>query len=400
MSIKRERIIKFPGVYSRAGLNRPNHRGKQDLCFDISYKDQSGKKIWEKIGWSSEGITAAYANQIRAERVRGLRLGQEVIPIQKQRKDHIIFSEVADQYITWAENNKKSASDDSSRYTTHIKTVLGDKRLIDITPLDLETLKNSLFQKGLAPATVKHCLVLIRQIFNKAIEWGTFTGSNPIKRIKLPKIDNKRTRFLSSEEAIALLNALKKISINTHDIARISLLTGMRYLEISSLQWGDIDSRNNIIHIRKSKHGEARQVYITAEVAPIFEGRIKPESTPTDFVFPNLKGELQTKISHTFMRTVKALKFNDGIENRAEKIVFHSLRHTFASWLATKGTPLYTIKELMGHKTIEMTERYAHLMPDTKREAINQVSDIFKDASSAFAVQKKLEEDTTTKEPS
>lgn len=54
----------------------------------------------------------------------------------------------------------------------------------------------------------------------------------------------------------------------------------------------------------------------------------------------------------------------------------------------------------MGHKTIEMTERYAHLMPDTKREAINQVSDIFKDASGAFAVQKKIHEDTTINDPS
>ena len=95
MSSTRERIIKFPGVYSRTALNRPNHRGKPDLCFDISYKDQSGKKIWEKIGWSSEGITAAYASQIRSERVRGLRLGQEVIPLQKKRKDNVNFSVVA-----------------------------------------------------------------------------------------------------------------------------------------------------------------------------------------------------------------------------------------------------------------------------------------------------------------
>jgi integrase len=399
MALKRERVAKFPGVYSRTGLNRPMHRGKPDTCFDISYKDQNGKKIWEKIGWSSEGITAAYANQIRAERMRSLRLGQEVIPLQQKRKDNAIFSAIANEYLTWAENNKKSSQDDASRYRTHIKAALGDKRLVDITPLDLESLKNTLFKKDLAPATVKHCLVLVRQIFNKAIEWGKFNGPNPIKRIKLPKIENKRTRFLSSEEAISLLEALKKVSINTHDIACVSLLTGMRYLEISSLQWGDVDSRNNIIHIRKSKHGEARQVYMINEVAAIFEGRKKMESNPSDLVFPNLKGELQTKISHTFMRTVKALKLNEGIENTAEKIVFHSLRHTFASWLATKGTPLYTIKELMGHKTIEMTERYAHLIPDTKREAINQVSDIFKGASGTFAVTKELSQEATTEDP-
>ena len=70
----------------------------------------------------------------------------------------------------------------------------------------------------------------------------------------------------------------------------------------------------------------------------------------------------------TSERAINKLDFNDGITDSRDKVVFHTLRHTFASWLAIQGTPIYTIKELMGHKTLAMTERYSHLIPDAKRE--------------------------------
>ena len=88
-------------------------------------------------------------------------------------------------------------------------------------------------------------------------------------------------------------------------------------------------------------------------------------------------GNQQKSVSNSFDRTVKKLGFNDGVENNAQRVVFHTLRHTFASWLAMQGTPIFTIKELMGHKTLAMTERYAHLIPDHKREAIQKMAAFF-----------------------
>lgn len=384
MASKRERIKKYSGVYFRTSNNRPLYRSKPDQCYDITYKDHNNKKVWEKIGWKSEGVTAAYASQIRSERLRDLRLGQEVIPIQKKRKLQICFGEIATQYLEWADANKKSAIDDHSRYTTHLQKCLGKQKLSDISPLTLEQLKADLYKKGLSPATTKHCLVLVRQIFNKAIAWDLFSGINPVTKIKLPKLDNKRTKSLTHKDAILLLNTLRKKSQQLHDISLISLMTGMRFSEIVSLTWSDIDLKNNIIHIRDTKHGDTRQSYMTEEISTLVNGKVTTSQKPTDLLFPNTKGKKQTQISHTFMRTVKALKFNEGIEGRAEKVVFHTLRHTFASWLAIQGTPLYTIKELMGHKTIEMTERYAHLLPDTKREAINQLAEKFTANSKAL----------------
>jgi integrase len=79
------------------------------------------------------------------------------------------------------------------------------------------------------------------------------------------------------------------------------------------------------------------------------------------------------EVSDTFERTVKKLGFNEGITDRRHLLTFHSLRHTFASWLALNGEQLKTIQELMRHKTIQMTMKYAHLIPDKKRQAVNNI---------------------------
>ena len=94
---------------------------------------------------------------------------------------------------------------------------------------------------------------------------------------------------------------------------------------------------------------------------------------PTELLFKDSNGNRITKISHTFFRAVNKLGLNNNIIDPRDKVVFHTLRHTFASWLAINGTPIYTIKELMGHKTLAMTERYSHLIPDAKREAVERV---------------------------
>jgi len=80
-------------------------------------------------------------------------------------------------------------------------------------------------------------------------------------------------------------------------------------------------------------------------------------------------------VSNLFERVMAKLKFNEGITDRRDKLVFHSLRHTYGSWLAMQGTTILIIKELLGHKKIEMTMRYAHLLPDHKKEAVLQLAE-------------------------
>ncbi len=362
------KATKFPGVYSRVGIHRRGkHKGKVDTAFYISFEDSDGKKIWKKIGWSLEGVTVNLASQYRGEWARKIRLGEE-LPWKKKKIP--LFSEVADLYLEWGKENKASDRDDRSRYDNHLKDSLGSKRLNTISSFDLERLKSDLVKKGLAPATVKHCLVLVREIFNKAAEWGKYKGPNPIKGVKLPRLNNQRERFLTHEEADALLNRLAPVSKAVHDQALLALHCGLRAGEIFNLRGQDLDfeNSNGIIRIMDPKGGSPRTAYMTNAVREMLKKRMP--KNPADLIFEDRwHGEPIKTVSKTFDRAVAELGFNDGLEDSRQKVVFHSLRHTFASWLAIQGTPILTIKELMGHKTLTMTERYAHLLQSHKQRA-------------------------------
>jgi integrase len=393
MPAKRVNIKRFQGVYYRVSDTRSRIDGKPDQCFDISYKDLRGKKIWEKIGWKSEGITAAYAAQIRAERMRNVRLGNENITIQ-QKKDHLItLEEAANHYFTWAASNTKSTGAEKSRYDLHIAVPLGGKLLQDITPLDLENLKDQLKEKNLKPKSIHLILSLIRTIYNKAIALDLYNGNIPTKRVIFPRINNRRLRFLSQKEAKNLLDAVQKRSPQLHDEALLSLHCGLRFGEIASLTWHDINFETEGIQIRDPKNSESRAAFMTPQVKSMLKRRneeLKKQAVgavgkddlvniQACLIFSNENGSKQKEVSRTFDRVVDKLNFNKGLDTKdsVQRVVFHSLRHTFASWLALQGTPLYTIKELMGHKSIAMTERYSHLIPDHKKSAVNRMAKIF-----------------------
>ena len=98
----------------------------------------------------------------------------------------------------------------------------------------------------------------------------------------------------------------------------------------------------------------------------------------SDFCFRTKQGKKLKNISKTFSRAVDAIGVNDNIQDRMHKVVFHTLRHTFASWLAQDGQDLYLIQKLLGHKDAKMTQRYAHLAPDSLKKGIDRINEISK----------------------
>jgi len=381
--MKRIQVSKFKGVYYRES-EKNKIQGKPDRCFDIAYSLPNGKLKWEKVGWLSEGYTAEDAAEIRADRIKAMRHGEEL----PQKKKEITLSDVWLKYDEWLQTGKKSAETDRFLYHKHLKPRLACKAISGISPFDLERMKMELSKDGYAQATVKHCLVLTQQIINKAILWGLWQGENPVKQVKMPKLNNKRERFLSREEAKNLLKELSSVSLKVHDMALLSLHTGMRAGEIFALKWGHVDLENGLIHIADPKGGEAGKAYITSAVKAMFENRKSAkkkrkkrnsekrdneEIHPEAYVFKSRKGGKIREVSDTFIRAVDKLGLNEGVTDSRQKVTFHVLRHTFASWLALQGETLQTIMELMRHKSITMTLRYAHLIPDHKREAVNQL---------------------------
>jgi len=373
--MKRE-LTKYPGVYKRKSDIRI-HSGKADICFDITYK-RDGQKIWEKVGWLSEGYSTKVASDIRANRLRNIRHGDE-LPKEKTKAPY--FKEVGKKYTEWVEVNKTRAGrDDKYLYKNHLASAFDDKRLNEISSFDLERLKNELTKDGLAPGSVKHCLVLFRQMFNKAVLWGMYKGENPIKGVKLPTLQNQRERFLRYDEASLLLDELKidnnpmkkkpseKKDPQLHDMALLSLHCGLRAGEIFNLKGQDLNFVNGLINISDPKNKENRKAFMTKAVKEVLSKRI-PKS-PAEYIFKDRKhkGKI-TSISAAFRKSVNKLEFNKSITDPRQMVTFHTLRHTFASWLALQGETILTIKELLGHKTLAMTARYAHLMPEHKRQA-------------------------------
>ena len=316
------------------------------------------------------GITLTHARKIE------IRIKQTVIENEyffESRK--IPFSLYFEKkYLPYAKE-KKSYDRETVLYKYWIKPVIGAKNITSVSPLDIEKIKRTVLEAGRSPRTAEYAMAVVRQAYNKAIDWGIFSGKNPVSSVKSPKKDNKRLRFLTKEESNRLLEALHKRSQTVYEIAFVSLYTGMRFGEIVGLTWQDIDFENGIINIKDPKNNTGRAAYMTRHLKEMLmskKERDKPQN-PKDSVFRSVKGGKIGKVSRSFSRTVKELGLNDGVEDRRDKVVFHTLRHTFASWLAINGTPIYTIKELMGHKSLAMTERYSHLIPDIKREAVEKV---------------------------
>jgi len=370
MSMNRT-ATKIKGVYSLVSENK-KFKKKPDICYYIAFK-LDNKLIWEKCGWLSEGYSEKLAAEIRSERIRAKRHGAE---LPQQKKKAMKFKELAEKYLEWSAANKcKKGYDDQNRYDNHLKERFDNKRIDDISPFDLERLKTELAKAEYSASTIRHCLGLVKSMFNKAVDWNLYKGTNPGKKVKSPVMQNKRDRFLSFEEANHLLMELKAKDIMLHDLALLSLHTGARAGELLNLKAQDIDFKNGLISLKDTKNNETRYAPMTKAVKEILKARIPKE--PGTLVFSSKKGKKIAQVSVNFFRFIDRLGLNDGVTDRRRRVVFHTLRHTFASWLAIQGTPIYTISKLMGHKSVSMSERYAHLSPDIKRTAIDNLDAVF-----------------------
>jgi integrase len=189
-------------------------------------------------------------------------------------------------------------------------------------------------------------LAVIRQIFNHARYVRFYTGASPIENVKFPQADNRRLRFLNQKEAKKLLPELKRRSQQLYEIALLSLKTGARADEIFSLKWSDVDFDNGTLTLWDTKNTKTRMAFMPEDVRNFLSEKLK--GNQNDFVFPRRGGGKIVKISKSFDRPVQALGFNSQVTDRRMKVVFHTLRHTYASWLVEQGTDLYTVKGLMG----------------------------------------------------
>lgn len=279
-----------------------------------------------------------------------------------------IFRDFAKQFLeVYAETNNKPSEVHSKRtiLRVHLNPFFGDMRLDEIEVEHIETYKAKKLRGKRAPKTVNNHLTVLHRLFAVACEWKKLAHAPAIKWLKAPEPEFD---FLTFAEADALIaNAVPA----ARPLIVTAVRTGLRLGELLALRWDDVDLQAGRIVVRRSvtrgvvgtpKSGRKREVPLSQQA--LVELRAHREVTPGALVFPGERGAMLDK-GKTKWKLWTSCK-RAGLR----RIGWHVLRHTFASHLAMRGAPLKAIQELLGHATIEMTMRYAHLSPDARREVV------------------------------
>jgi integrase len=393
---------KYPGVRFYEHASR-RHGRAPDRYFSIRYYAQNGKRLEEGIGWASEGWSVDQAAEIRSGIRQNIRTGQGPQTLAEMREAaqrirdtearqqaeanarEMSFAELGQLYLTWAKINKPRSAMTDGYNLAHAFDEIGKIPTREINSAHIEKLKNK-FMESHAPATVRHILGMIRRVYTwaaitpRSVDDAAplFVGIPPTKGVVVPRQDNRRLRFLSREEADRLLEAAvgypdRTGGMDFHDICLLSLHCGLRKTELAQLHWAHVDLTHGLLYVIDGKNTENAGLPINKLAGEMLERRLKSKGA-SGMVFPPLRGGMfRRHISHNFTSLADILKFNDNVTDRRQKVVFHTLRHTFASWLALDGVDLYRIKELMRHKDITQTQRYAHLMPSDARAAVERL---------------------------
>lgn len=371
------------------------HGVRKDRYFAIRFQS-GGVRLEEAVGWASKGWTERKAAAILAELLENHRRGVGPRTLAEQReigaaqrreqealakqaaKAAITFREVfAEHYLPHIKENRRSeraTKTESGLFRRWIDPIIGYKILSAIVALDLERIKRDMATAGRAPRSIEYALAVVRQVFNHAVNHGLYAGQNPAGgsgKVKRPKVDNRRMRFLTQKEAADLLALLATHSSDVHDMSLLALHTGMRASEIFTLTWADVDLASGHITLKDTKNNRNRPAFMTEAVKGMLQAR--PKGQPSELVFPSRNGKRIVQISDSFSRSVDRLGMNEGITDRRQRVTFHTLRHTFASWLVERGTDIYTVQELLGHSDLKLTARYAHVGENVMRSAVEEL---------------------------
>lgn len=343
-----------------------NEKGKEiDKIFVIRYREDQNDKL-KTIGKYSQGIRINYCKQIRNEILNKLRLGEEPPAIiKKKKKDIMLFNDFADIYFLEKEDYVKDIKKIKRTYENHIKPFLGNIDVDKITTDDIKKIQK-VKRKKLAERTVNAIIQIIGAIFNVAINKKQYIKLNPVNNdVKRIKVDNKRDRYLELEEIYLLLNEVKDKE-HLYLFTQLALQTGGRLSTILSITKKDIKLETNSIILTDHKNSSTYTGFYNNELKKLLTNRIKNINI-NDRIVDKHKQTIQDQLTKIFN-----IYFNQGLEkdDRKNRVVTHTLRHTFASHLAINGTPIYTIQKLMNHKDITMTLRYAKLAPDSGKDMV------------------------------
>jgi integrase len=291
----------------------------------------------------------------------------------------VLFCDFAEKWITeYCEIEKAETQwvEDRAVCRNHLIPAFGNISLSSLQKTDLNELKFRLQkskkpgkqQLAYAPKTINNIIGLAKKMMNTGVEWGLITV-NPFRDVKKLKIREQDFDYWRPEERDAFLEQCYQHDLDFADAVLIACHTGLRLGELAGLPWSAIDFSRKTFSVkntycyklkkefnRTKTHDKAVHLPMNELLIDVLKRRQKQAAGPSVFSQELLQDackKLQARCSRYGVREIR----------------FHDLRHTFASSLAMAGVDLMVIKELMRHKSYQMTLRYAHLHPDHLRGA-------------------------------
>jgi integrase len=331
------------------------------LMIDVTYRHPDGRR--ERVRKAAEIQNQREAKHEEAQILAALASGTYTKQAEKQHvptSDVPLFRDFAKTFIdTYATTNNKPSEVESKRsiLKNHLLPAFGATPLDEIRTEQIERYKAAKLKAKLDPKTVNNHLTVLRRMLSLAQEWEMIAAVPKVKWLKAGEIE---FRFLTFDEADALIaNAGDWTTMIT-----IGARTGLRIGELLALRWCDVDLAGGRIFVRRAvsrgkigtpKSGKAREVALSDEAIRALKSH---RHLRGELVFCDDAGKMLTR------GAVKWPLWSASDRAAVKRMGWHVLRHTFASHLAIRGVSLKAIQELMGHSTMAVTMRYAHLSPD------------------------------------
>jgi len=333
------------------------------IAYHIHY--DSSRKL---AGYKDEGWTPEKA---QAERTRRMDTRREFSKAAKIER----FDDAAEAYFRCMVGNGKTGESirvARSRYENHIRPLLGSTNLKNVSVQKIEDLKFDWAKRGLTDLNKASVFTTLSAIINRTYANGDWPSTkNPLAFVQRLKCESRRERALSFEEYERLRNMFK-----TFDdplcltVFEIAIYTGLRGSELEQLRWEDVDLDNEFLTAQtknKNVKQKTRRVRLHHKVVNALYAWIEEtgEIGPSELVFP------EGLPKNTIKKTISMLSLNRGLEpNSKKRVTFHTFRHTFATWLVLQGVDIITLRDLLGHHSVTMTERYMHHAPSAGDEAV------------------------------
>jgi integrase len=323
----------------------------------ISFIDSQGRRKQRKL----KGVTSlTTAKSLRAKELENAEKAR-LLGYTPPTKD--TFGQFVTRYLKYQEARLTPAAYTRTKgiVEAHLEPAFGTMQLSQIRRRDVQAYMTDRLAE-VAVETARKEFFVLSHMLTLAVDWELIPA-NVAKSVELPKAPAGRIRYLQPTELHAVLAACPEW---LRPIAALLAFTGMRRSEVLGLRWLDIDRKGERILLSQTKNGDARTVWLNTLACDVIDSL--KAGAPTDAVFAS--DITPENVSLAFLRACRRVKIND--------FRLHDLRHTAASWLRMSGADLQDVADLLGHRDLRMTRRYAHLSPAHLSAAIKKLDGVFR----------------------